>query len=164
MPTAEMVARSLLRRYGVVFRRLLERESLLPPWRELLAGLPPARGARRAARRPLRRRLLRRAVRAARRGGAAAQAAPGRGAPGDLVSVSAADPLNLAGIATPGDRLAALTGNRVLYRGWRAARLLGAGEARFFESLEPAPAWQARQALTRRPVPPRLRAYLGRTA
>ena len=33
---AELVARALLRRYGVVFRRLLEREGLLPPWRDLL--------------------------------------------------------------------------------------------------------------------------------
>jgi hypothetical protein len=35
---------------------------------------------------------------------------------GDLVSLSAADPLNLTGIVTPGPRVPALTGNRVLYR------------------------------------------------
>jgi len=29
------VARTLLRRYGVVFKTLLARESPLPPWREL---------------------------------------------------------------------------------------------------------------------------------
>jgi ATP-dependent helicase Lhr and Lhr-like helicase len=32
----ETVAWTLLRRYGVVFRKLLERETLLPPWRDLL--------------------------------------------------------------------------------------------------------------------------------
>jgi ATP-dependent Lhr-like helicase len=160
---AEMVAHALLRRYGVVFRRLLERESLLPPWRELLAVYRrlEARGELRGGRfadgfsgeqyalpdAVGRLRKLRREGRA-----------------GDLVSVSAADPLNLAGIATPGDRLAALTGNRVLYRDGVPLAFWESGEARFFESLEPAPAWQARQALTRRTVPPRLRAYLGRTA
>src|SRR6185436_16189106 len=32
----ESVARTLLRRYGVVFRSLLQRESHLPPWRDLV--------------------------------------------------------------------------------------------------------------------------------
>src|SRR5690606_7905430 len=32
----EHVAQVLLRRYGVVFRKILERETLVPPWRELL--------------------------------------------------------------------------------------------------------------------------------
>ena len=32
----EQIARALLRRYGVVFRAGLERENLLPPWREML--------------------------------------------------------------------------------------------------------------------------------
>ena len=38
-------------RWGVVFRRVLDRESLLPPWRDLLACLPPPGGARRDPRR-----------------------------------------------------------------------------------------------------------------
>ncbi|NIM41041.1 MAG: hypothetical protein GTN86_01330, partial [Xanthomonadales bacterium] len=33
---AASVASALLRRYGVVFRKLLERETNLPPWRDLL--------------------------------------------------------------------------------------------------------------------------------
>ena len=49
---------------------------------------------------------------------------------GNLISISGADPLNLVGILTPGPKLAALTGNRLLYRdglpvallaGWRGA-------------------------------------------
>lgn len=32
----EAVGRTLLRCYGIVFKRLLERESGLPPWRDLL--------------------------------------------------------------------------------------------------------------------------------
>ena len=63
----EHVARTLLRRYGVVFWRLLEREAdWLPPWRDLLRVYRRLESARRDPRRPLRRRLLRRAVRAAR--------------------------------------------------------------------------------------------------
>ena len=33
---AEAIAWQLLRRYGVVFRRLVQRETLLVPWREIL--------------------------------------------------------------------------------------------------------------------------------
>ena len=102
----EHVARTLLRRYGVVFWRLLEREAAwLPPWRDLLrvfrrleargeirggrfvagfAGeqfaLPEAVGALREVRR--------------------------RPQTGDLVSISGADPLNLVGILTPEPKLA----------------------------------------------------------
>ena len=38
-PPVEEVAWTLLHRYGVVFRRVLERESLAPPWRELARAL-----------------------------------------------------------------------------------------------------------------------------
>ena len=63
----EHVARALLRRYGVVFWRMLEREaSWLPPWRELLRVYRRLEGRRRDPRRPLRRGLHRRAVRPAR--------------------------------------------------------------------------------------------------
>ena len=42
----ESTCRMLLRRYGVVFRELLARESILPPWRELLIHVPATRGSR----------------------------------------------------------------------------------------------------------------------
>jgi hypothetical protein len=62
----EHVARTLLRRYGVVFWRLLAREaSCLPPWRDLLRGISPTRGTRRDSRRPICSRILRRALCAA---------------------------------------------------------------------------------------------------
>ena len=72
----ETVARVLLRRFGVVVRQALARESALPPWRSVRPRAPPPRGAGRAARRPLRRGPRRRAVRAARGGGSVAGAAP----------------------------------------------------------------------------------------
>jgi ATP-dependent helicase Lhr and Lhr-like helicase len=109
----ETVARVLLRRYGVVFRRLLERESMPLSWYELgrcyrrleargeirgghfvtgVSGeqfaLPEAIGLLRSVRKqPLTQ---------------------------QLVSISATDPLNLAGILSPGPRISALAGNRVL--------------------------------------------------
>jgi hypothetical protein len=51
-----------------------------------------------------------------------------RGDKGILVAVSGSDPLNLAGILTPGPRIAALTGNRVLYRDGVPVAALTAGE------------------------------------
>jgi ATP-dependent Lhr-like helicase len=111
----EKFARVLLRRYGVVFRRLLERESLNVTWyalgriyRRLEArgeirggyfiggvsgeqfALPEAIGLLRSIRK-----------------------APPKY---ELITLSAADPLNLQGILTPGPRVGALTANRILFR------------------------------------------------
>ena len=108
---AEAIAWQLLRRYGIVFRRTVQRESLLAPWRDILRvyrrleargeirggrfvggfsgeqyALPEAIGLLRTVRRE-----------------------PGAG---DLIAVSGADPLNLVGILTPGDPVPALAGER----------------------------------------------------
>jgi ATP-dependent Lhr-like helicase len=73
-----------------------------------------------------------------------------------LISLSGADPLNLAGILTPGPKLAALAGNRVLYRDGLPVALLAGGEVQFLETLEPASEWQARIALLRSAMPTEL--------
>jgi len=143
----EHIARTLLRRYGVVFWRLIEREAdWLPPWRDLLrvfrrlesrgeirggrfvagfAGeqfaLPDAVGLLRETRR--------------------------RPVAGTLISISGADPLNLVGILTPGPRLAALTGNRLLYEDGLPIALLAGGQVQFLETLDPARKWAAHKAL-----------------
>jgi ATP-dependent Lhr-like helicase len=161
--SVERVAWTLLRRYGVVFRRLLERESLLPPWRDLLHVFRrlEARGEIRGGRfvdgfsgeqyalsdAVGRLRALRKQPRK-----------------GTLVSVSAADPLNLVGIATPGDRLPALSGNRLLYRDGEPIAILEGREPRFLVDLDAAARWQVQSALVRRSVAPKLKAYLGRSA
>jgi len=105
----------LLRRYGIVIRDLLARESNLPPWRELLMAF---------------RRLE---DRGEIRGGrfvdgflgeqfalpVAVESVRGmRGLPlsGDTVTLSAADPLNLVGILVPGERVPAISGRTVSYR------------------------------------------------
>jgi len=149
----EHVARALLLRYGVVFWRLLEREaSWLPPWRDLL-------------------RVYRRLeARGEIRGGRFVAGFSGehfalpdaigmlretrcKPASGDWISLSGADPLNLAGILTPGPKLAALTGNRLLYRDGLLVALLSAGEVQFLETLDTATQWEARKALLRGAVP-----------
>jgi len=116
----ESFARQLLARYGVVFRDLVARETLLPPWREILVVLRrlEARGEIRGGRFvdgfvgeqyavPEAVDALR-AVR--RRTPDSADAQP------EYVRVAATDPLNLVGITSPGPRVPAILGNAVLYR------------------------------------------------
>ena len=125
----EKFARVLLRRYGVVFRRLLERESFPISWYELgriyrrweargeirggyfvggVSGeqfaLPEAIGLLRSIRK-----------------------APSNG---ELLTLSAADPLNLQGILTPGPKIAAFTANRILFRDGLPVAALETGEIR----------------------------------
>ncbi|MGH7101634.1 MAG: Lhr family helicase, partial [Acetobacteraceae bacterium] len=146
---AEHAARALLRRYGVVFWRMLEREAAwLPPWRDLLRvyrrleARGEIRGGRFVAGFTGEQFALPEAVgllRETRR----------QNGSGDWVSLSGADPLNLAGILTPGPKLPALTGNRLLYRDGLPVAALAGREAHFYESLDPPTEWQARKALLR---------------
>jgi ATP-dependent Lhr-like helicase len=159
----ETAAWTLLRRYGVVFRKLLERETLLPPWRDLLQVFRrlEARGEIRGGRFvdgfSGEQYALTEAVGQLR----ALRKQPRKGT---LVSVSAADPLNLVGIASAGDRLPALAGNRLLYRDGLPIAVLEGREPRFLVELDAAARWQAQSALVRRSVAPRLKAYLGKSA
>ena len=73
----------------------------------------------------------------------------GGGPTAEWISVSGADPLNLVGILTPGPKLAALTGNRLLYRDGLPVATLAGGEVQFIETLDPAAEWLARKALLR---------------
>jgi ATP-dependent Lhr-like helicase len=159
----ETIARTLLQRYGVVFRRLLERETLLPSWRDLqmvlrrLEARGEIRGGRFVDGFSGEQYALSDAVGRLR----AIRKEPKRGT---LISVSAADPLNLVGITTPGDKLAALPGNRLLWRDGEPIAVLEGREPRFLVDLDPATRWQAQNALVRRSVAPKLKAYLGRSA
>ena len=132
----EKFARVLLRRYGVVFRRLLDRESFSITWYQLgrvyrrweacgeirggyfvggVSGeqfaLPEAIGLLRSIR----------------------KTSP----KGELITLSAADPLNLQGILTPGPRIAALTSNRILFRDGLPIAGLEAGEIRKLAAASP---------------------------
>jgi ATP-dependent Lhr-like helicase len=153
----EKFARVLLRRYGIVFPRLLERESLPITWYELgrvyrrleargeirggyfvggVSGeqfaLPEAIG-------------LLRSIRKSSSNGA-------------LITLSAADPLNLQGILTPGVRIPAFTGNRVLFRDGLPIAALESGEIRTL-SDEQTPDSQVENALRIGKLRPSLRPY-----
>jgi len=56
---------------------------------------------------------------------------------GDLIALSAADPLNLQGVLTPGPRIAALTANRILFFDGLPIAALEAGEIRTFATANP---------------------------
>ncbi|WP_263367502.1 DEAD/DEAH box helicase [Edaphobacter bradus] len=110
----ESYARMLLARYGILFRDLLTRESNAPKWRDLLGILRrlEARGELRGGRFVTafggEQYTLPEAVdslRAARSRDCSA-----------IITVSAADPANLAGIILPGERVPAISGRQVLYR------------------------------------------------
>jgi ATP-dependent Lhr-like helicase len=150
----EQVADILLRRYGVVFRRLLEREAdWLPPWHALLRvfrrmeAQGRIRGGRFVAGMSGEQYALPDAV-------ASMRAVRRQEARGDLVSLSAADPLNLTGIVTPGARVPALTNNRVLFRDGVPVATHAGGQSEFLVTLEPGKEWEARQALLRKSMVP----------
>ncbi|HET6726371.1 MAG TPA: DEAD/DEAH box helicase [Gammaproteobacteria bacterium] len=148
--TLEHVAETLLLRYGVVFRKLLERETALPPWRELLyvfrrlEARGEIRGGRFIAGMSGEQFALPDAVGALRE-------MRKRAPDGALVSVSAADPLHRGGIILPGDRLAALSGNRILYRDGIPVASYVSGEVRFLAEVSPDAEWSLRNQLVRDP-------------
>ncbi len=125
----EAVARTLLKRYGVVFRVLLQRETNLPPWRELV--------------RVYRRLEARGEIRGGRFvAGFGGEQFASSDAVGRLravrkmekiderVLISAADPLNLVGILTPEARVPAIHTNRVLLQDGLPVAALEGGELR----------------------------------
>jgi len=101
--TLEAICWTLLRRYGVVFRDILARESMVPRWRELLITYRrledrgEIRGGRFVGGFLGEQFTLPIAIESLR--------ATGKLPPtGEIVTLSAADPLNLVGIVVPGDR------------------------------------------------------------
>ena len=111
----EAICWMLLRRYGIVFRELLTRETILPKWRELLITLRrledrgEVRGGRFVSHFLGEQFGLPVAVESLR-------AMRNQQASGEVITVSAADPLNLVGIIVPGDRVAANSGKVVAFR------------------------------------------------
>jgi len=67
--------------------------------------------------------------------------------------VSAADPLNLTGIISPGERVPALAGNRVLYREGTPVATLSGKQVRLLSPLDPQAQWEVHNALLRRRMP-----------
>jgi ATP-dependent Lhr-like helicase len=105
----------LLRRYGVVFRETLARESNLPKWRELLIAFRrledrgEVRGGRFVNGFLGEQFALPEAVESLR-------AMRNLAASGEVVTISAPDPLNLVGFIMPGERITAISGKYVTFR------------------------------------------------
>ncbi len=111
----EATAWMLLKRYGVIFRDLLARETNLPKWRELQIALRrlEARGEIRGGRfvdgflgEQFALPVAVESLRATRK----------MPVTGEIMTVSAADPLNLVGVIVPGERVPAISGRSVSYR------------------------------------------------
>lgn len=147
----EHVARTLLRRYGVVCWRVLEREApWLPPWRELvrvyhrLEARGEIRGGRFIAGLSGEQFALPEAIGLMRQ----IRQRPHDGA---MVTVSAVDPLNLVGTIVTGEKVPRLTGSRVLYRDGVPLATLVSGEVNLLAELPHEEEATARRALLREP-------------
>ena len=149
----EAVARTLLRRYGVVFKTLLARETLPLPWRELFRELRrleargELRGGRFVAGFTGEQFALPEAVEMLRR----VRRAPADGA---VVAVSAADPLNLTGIIALGDRISATASTRIAFRdGVPVATQAGNRKIDWLDAQTAEQEWAVRNTLLRTRIP-----------
>ena len=145
--SVDHVARTLLRRYGVVCFEMLDREAAwLPPWRELvrvyrrLEARGEIRGGRFIAGVTGEQFALPDAI--------AAMRAVRRQPPDDtLVCLSASDPANLLGTVLTGPKVPRVAGSRVLYRDGLAIGTSIGGQIELLVPLEPAAARAATRAL-----------------
>src|SRR5262249_31256953 len=152
----ECQAWALLTRYGVVFRRLLTREANAAPWRALtrvyrrLEARGEIRGGRFVSGMSGEQFALPEAVerlREIRRTDLS----------GRLLVISAADPLNLAGIVIPGDRIRAIASTRIVFRDGVPLAALEGDYVRPLTDIPPALAGEVATALAGRRVPPVVR-------
>lgn len=157
--SAEAVARILLRRYGVVCWRMLEREAAwLPPWRDLvrachrLEARGEIRGGRFIAGLSGEQFALPEAIASMRQL---------RRQPADdsLVCLAATDPANLLGTVLPGPKLPRVAGSRVLYRDGVPVATVAAGQVEFLVPMDADARQAASRALALEP-PPRFMSLL----
>jgi ATP-dependent helicase Lhr and Lhr-like helicase len=147
----ELQAWTLLRRYGVVFRRLLTRETNAAPWRELarvyrrLEARGEIRGGRFVTGMSGEQFALPQAVERLRE----IRRTP---ADGTLIVLSTADPLNLTGILTTGERLRAVAGNRIAWRDGIAISTMEGDYLRPLAEMAPDDAMHVATALAGRRV------------
>jgi ATP-dependent Lhr-like helicase len=156
----ETFAWTLLHRYGVVFRRVTTREAMGVPWRELarvyrrLEARGEIRGGRFVSGMSGEQFALPDAVERLRE--------VRRSSPDDeLLVISGADPLNMAGIITPGDRLRALASTRIVYRNGVPVAAMEGDFLRTLSEVDPTIAADVAAAAAGRTVPV-LKGYVGR--
>ena len=159
----EFFAWTLLRRYGVVFRKLLERETITLPWRDLLRAFwrMEARGEIRGGRfvqgfageqfaLPEAIRMMRE-VRRSSVGNKS-----GNKPANKLTVVSACDPLNLIGIILPGDKLTAVANNRLVLKDGIPVAIEKKGEVDYLQDLDDDTLWKLRMNLLNKNQPSKL--------
>ncbi len=145
----EYIAKVLLRRYGIVFRRILDLENSVPGWRELhyvyrrMEARGEVRGGRFINGLAGEQFALPEAVRLLRQ--------MDKHQDQSLISISAADPLNLTGTILPAERVPAVRKNRILFENGKAIATLIAGEIKWLEPADQQTQWQARQKLIATP-------------
>jgi ATP-dependent Lhr-like helicase len=148
----EFWAQQFMRRYGIFCRELLVREPSAPPWRELLKIL-----RRSEARGEIRGGLfiaglngeqfaLPEAVEALR-------ALRRKEPPGQYLRLSACDPLNLVGILTPGPRITAVLGNRILFKDGVPIAAVESGQMHLLTAIDLAEQRTVDRLLDERPNP-----------
>jgi ATP-dependent Lhr-like helicase len=159
----ECQARALLQRYGVVCRRLLTREPHAHPWRVLarvyrrLEARGEIRGGRFVNGLSGEQFALPEAVEALRE--------VRRHSPdGAIVVISAADPLNLAGIVDAGERVPAVASTRIAYRDGIPLAALEGDYLRPLTAFDTSLAADVASALAGRRVPPVLSGFVGRVS
>jgi ATP-dependent helicase Lhr and Lhr-like helicase len=148
----DMFAWTLLRRYGVVFRRLLYRETTSVPWRDLvrvyrrLEARGEIRGGRFVNGMSGEQFALPEAVERLR--DVRRSAADER-----LTVIGGADPLNLTGVITSGERLRTSTATRIVYRNGTPVGAMEGDMLRMLAPLEPGDAANVAAAAAGRHVP-----------
>lgn len=154
----EAFARTLLRRYGVMFRRLLEQESLKVSWFELgriyrrLEARGEIRGGHFVSGVSGEQFALPEAIGLLR---SLRKAKP----TGELIMLSAADPLNLVGVLTPGARIAAIGANRLLLRDGVPIAALESGKVITLNGESETSGQEIEHSLKVGKLPPALRRY-----
>lgn len=160
-PEIEQIARILLRRYGVIFRKLVDRENFAPPWWQVVRALRrlEARGEIRGGRFVDgvwgEQYALQEAVTKLRK-------IRNEKKEGTLLAISAADPLNLTGIITPEKRITSIYSNRILYKDGVPVAVKEGKEVKLLTEFEPPEKLILKNALIQRRISPKLRAYLGK--
>jgi len=147
----ETEAWALLRRYGVVFHRILARENIAAPWRDLarvyrrLEARGEIRGGRFVLGMSGEQFAMPHAIERLRE----VRRTP---AGGRLVTIGTADPLNLAGIVTSGDRIRATARNRIVYRDGVPVAVMESGVVRLLAAIDVSAEHEVAHALRMRRV------------
>lgn len=142
----EQLALVFLRRYGILFRSILARESLTPPWGDLLPVLRRMedvgrlRGGRFVQGQYGEQFALPEAVESLRKAARLENTS-------EWIVISAADPLNLIGAVLPGQKIGAHPNNRILFENGVPLAYATGREIHFLRTLEESHHWEIKQRL-----------------